>query len=240
MSAADNSYTLSGGLLNRAPTEYVGYYGTGSFTQSGGSNLLQSNGTLCLGYGSNTSGSYSLSGSSGSGRLQRFVGYSGTGSFTQSGGTHNLIPSTQTLTLGTNSGYNAVGYGSYLLTGGQMAFVNETVGQSGSGSFSQSSGVNTVTGLLSLAATGGAYGSYALQGGSLSATFETVASAGATAWFQQTGGSNSTACLAIGSGGRYVFTAGTLDINTSQAQSALSGSAQATSMAQAAASPAWA
>jgi autotransporter-associated beta strand protein len=223
-STANNSYNLGAGLLNHCPTEYIGYYGTGSFTQTGGSNLLQSNGTLCLGYDSGTSGSYSLSGSSDLEDYNVFVGYSGTGSFTQSGGTHNLIPTTQTLTLGFNSGYNTVSYGSYVLTAGQMSFANEVVGASGSGSFSQSGGVNTVTGLLSLAANNGAYGFYSLQGGSLSATFETVAGPGAAALFQQTGGSNSTASLAIGSGGRYTFTAGTLNINTSQTQTALSGS----------------
>src|SRR5208283_1660657 len=50
---------LSEGLLS-SPIQYVGYSGTGSFTQSGGTNTVSS--TLELGCNSGDSGTYNLNG----------------------------------------------------------------------------------------------------------------------------------------------------------------------------------
>ena len=65
----------------------MGYEGTGSFIQSGGTNSIKI--SLVLGYYGNTSGTYYLSGngilSVGPGGSE-FIGYSGVGNFTQSGG----------------------------------------------------------------------------------------------------------------------------------------------------------
>ena len=76
---------LTGGQLT-SPTQYVGNSSTGSFVQSGGTNLLSSN--LNLGYNPGASGSYTLSGGSLSASNIEYVGYSGSGNFTQSGGTN--------------------------------------------------------------------------------------------------------------------------------------------------------
>ena len=71
------AYNLSGSGLLSAGTEYVGYSGTGTFTQSGGTNGTSS---LYLGYNAGGSGTYNLSGLSGLSSAQfQYVGYSGTG-----------------------------------------------------------------------------------------------------------------------------------------------------------------
>ena len=49
------NYILSAGNLG-GQTEYVGYHGTGNFTQSGGTNAN----ALYLGYGTGSSGTYNL------------------------------------------------------------------------------------------------------------------------------------------------------------------------------------
>ena len=87
------TYNLIGGSLSIPGVSsgpwglgmYVGYSGTGTFTQSGGTNADAN--CLYLGYNSGSNGTYSLSG----GYLSAYytcVGYSGSGTFTQSGGTN--------------------------------------------------------------------------------------------------------------------------------------------------------
>ena len=64
-SGSSGSYTLGGPGVLCASGEYVGYSGAGAFTQSGGTNILNSSGTygdLWLGYNSGASGNYVLSG----------------------------------------------------------------------------------------------------------------------------------------------------------------------------------
>ena len=41
----------SGGLTTSSSGEYVGYYGTGTFSQTGGTNIVNGNGSFYLGYG---------------------------------------------------------------------------------------------------------------------------------------------------------------------------------------------
>ena len=60
-SGGRGTYNLSGSGQLSAPVEYVGSSGTGTFTQSGGTNA--SGGGLYLGYSPASSGTYSLSGS---------------------------------------------------------------------------------------------------------------------------------------------------------------------------------
>jgi len=72
-----STYSLSAGLFSGF-TEYLGYSGTGTFTQTGGTNSSNSN-SVYLGYNSGSSGTYSIS----NGQLtawQEYVGYDGTGS----------------------------------------------------------------------------------------------------------------------------------------------------------------
>ena len=181
------TYKLSGSGVVNAASEYVGYYGIGSFTQSGGTNNLGT-AELYLAYEPGSSGSYNLSGN---GRLSagtEAVGFFGNGSFTQSGGTN----SASLLAVG------FVGSGSYTLSGnGQLKTTNEYVSYSSSGSFTQSGGNNAVSSGLYIGQGGGSNGSYNLSGGSLYAatTYVGYSSTGA---FTQSGGNYSVPSLYVG------------------------------------------
>ncbi len=142
-----------------ATVEYIGYYGTGSFTQSGGTNTV--NTQLVLGGNIGSNGAYTLSGTGSLTAAYEYVGYWGTGSFTQSGGTNTV---SNTLYLGTNSNSN----GTYILSGtGSLTAGYEYIGQSGTGSFTQSGGTNTVNTQLVLGGTIGSNGTYTLMSGTL-------------------------------------------------------------------------
>ena len=81
-------FTQSGGTLSSG-YEFIGIGGTGTFTQSGGTNTVSN--TLDLGFYSGSSGAYNLSstGSLSAGNSED-IGYYGTGTFTQSGGTNTV------------------------------------------------------------------------------------------------------------------------------------------------------
>ena len=123
-SGSNGTYNLSGtGQLltlcqNDNAFEYVGYSGTGSFNQSGGTHSVTSNdaydghyGYLYFGYNAGVSGTYSLTG----GQLSAdymYLGYSGMGSFTQSGGTTQV----NRIYFASNGGSS----GTYNLNGGWL------------------------------------------------------------------------------------------------------------------------
>jgi autotransporter-associated beta strand protein len=137
-------YNLSGtGILSATQYQYVGYSGTGSFTQSGGTSSVQ--GPLYLGYNAGASGTYTLSGGSPSipyyNNNSLYVGYSGTGAFTQSGGTNASI----SLCLG----YNAGSSGAYNLNGGTLV-VPSISGGAGTAAFNFGGGTLLATGTFSV------------------------------------------------------------------------------------------
>ena len=103
---ASGAYDLSIGNLSGA-TESIGLYGSGAFSQSGGTNTSVN---LYLAGNTGASGSYSLSGGSLSGGGE-FIGLTGSGAFTQSGGTDTV---TGTLYLGYS--YNTGASGTYTLS----------------------------------------------------------------------------------------------------------------------------
>ena len=131
----------------------MGYSGTGSFTQSGGTHSISN--SLYLGYNAGGTGAYNLSGNALLSASSEYVGYFGSGAFTQSGGTHSISNS---LYLGSNAG----GSGTFSLNSGERSAPHETVGNSGTGSFTQYGGTNTAS-FLSI----GSSGSYLLAGGTL-------------------------------------------------------------------------
>ena len=111
------TYTMSNGQLVARALD-VGYSGTGSFTQSGGSNTIGGSPgfyLLTIGVNSGANGIYNLSGN---GLLVAYygedIGYNGTGVFTQSGGTNTASGH---LTLGQDSG----SVGTYNLNGGLLS-----------------------------------------------------------------------------------------------------------------------
>jgi autotransporter-associated beta strand protein len=168
---------MSGGTLSTGG-HFIGYGGSGTFNQSGGTNTASN--YIYLGYNAGDSGTYVLSGF---GTLTtpryEYVGYSGTGSFTQSGGNNSI-------SQGLYLGYYSSGTYELANTGSLTANI-ETVGYYGIGSFCQSGGTNTITGGLVLADQIRSHGSYELSGGTLSAYYVMVGSLG-EGFFTQTGG----------------------------------------------------
>ena len=185
----------------------------GIFANTGGVNTV--GGTFYVGMFPGSNGSYNLSGT---GRLtspNQDVGYSGSGSFTQSGGVNTITFGSGGIALG----YTSSGSGTYVLGGsGEINAPKEYVGNSGTGSFAQSGGTNSISGTLYLGYSPDSMGAYSLSGsGILSAgTAEYVGYASnALAQFQQTGGVNTTPLLSIGSSGSYLLSEGTLQITGS-------------------------
>src|SRR5207253_2923799 len=148
LSGANGSYVLSGtGSLtvngsSATGSEFVGYSGSGSFNQSGGTHTVgttASGPTLELGYNAGANGSYVLSGT-GSLTVNGFenIGYvaSGgapaTGSFNQSGGTHTVVG---VLTLAAVVG----SHGNYTLSAGTLTAGSTTINTNGSFQFNGSS-----------------------------------------------------------------------------------------------------
>jgi autotransporter-associated beta strand protein len=163
-SAGDSGiYILDGnGTISISNGEYVGYSGSGTFTQSAGTNGTQPVG-LIIGYNSGSEGIYELSGA---GLLQvqgEWIGGTGTGTFIQSGGTHSVGVGDY-LVLGNGAG----GSGTYNLSAtGQLSVGGSlTVGGAGTGTFTQWGGTSTVASLR-LAASTGSSGTYNLNGGVL-------------------------------------------------------------------------
>jgi hypothetical protein len=124
---------------------YVGYNGTGAFSQSGGLvSFNESARQFVIAANPGSHGSYELSGGELTCRTVQAVGRQGIGRFGQSGGIHNSM---WALTLGQMAG----GEGTYDLSGtGQLFADYLCLGDGGTGTFNQFGGVNTVSGDLYL------------------------------------------------------------------------------------------
>jgi hypothetical protein len=233
-STGNGTYNLSGTGQLSAYKEYIGNSGTGTFTQTGGTNSISS--SLDLGCYSGSSGTYNLSDTGQLSASGEHIGYSGTGTFTQTGGTNSTTyaiclgyysgsSGTYNLTGGINSistnvelllGYNSGSSGTYNLSGtGNLSAGYEFIGWSGTGTFTQTGGTNAISSYLRLGYYSGAKGTYNLSGtGKLSAYSEYISDFG-TGTFTQTGGTNSISsylCLGYysGSSGTYNLKGGTL------------------------------
>ena len=108
-----------GGLSTASGVQYVGYSGTGTFTQTGGDNSIGYYGSLYLGYNAGSSGTYSLSGSGQLSAPSEYVGYDpgATAFFQQTGGTNAV----SLLSIGSG--------GTYLLAGGALQVNSNLVNQ---------------------------------------------------------------------------------------------------------------
>ncbi|MCX5670457.1 MAG: hypothetical protein NTU94_03945 [Planctomycetota bacterium] len=197
------SYTLSDGTLTVGAEGYsgttrVGYSGTGTFTQTGGTHTT--NLRLVLGDGTQAVGTYNLSG----GLLSApnaYVGNGGVGIFNQSGGIHNVAGSMWIANYRVFD-YVANAYklsGSYALSGGRLNSAQMYVGSVGIGEFNQTDGENVITGRLSVSSAATSSGTYNLSGGSLSAFGTHIGFVG-TGIFNHSGGSHTlTDVLRLGS-----------------------------------------
>jgi hypothetical protein len=214
------TYTLSGnGILNVFSVEEIGFGGTGSFIQTGGSNTLYTadipdqDASLIVdgpnGYNLSGNSMLSVTGEFGA----ESVGYLGEGTFTQTGGTNFISESDGGLYVGGADGpFSSTGTGTYYLSGGLLSvgtdgYTGEIVGASGTGSFVQTAGTNT-PGYLDVGLGYGhkGIGNYQLTGGSLSvASIELIPDGDSTGSFIQTGGTNSSASLSVGQGGNGTY-----------------------------------
>jgi T5SS/PEP-CTERM-associated repeat protein len=144
---SSGTYQLIGPGNLTANREYVGYSGTGTFTQTDGVN--ETNG-LWVGNYIGSSGTYVLSGSGQLSAYSEAVGWYGTGTFEQMGGTNTISFS---LGIGTgNIGYNVGTYeisdGNLILGGGELgAMIQVGYYRKGTGTFRVSGGLVTVPGV---------------------------------------------------------------------------------------------
>jgi fibronectin-binding autotransporter adhesin len=187
--AGANSLSANGILVG-------GYNGSG--TTAGRGTIAQSAGTvttnagwdLVVGYGANSTGLYTLSGGALVANQSEYIAYSGTGTVTQTAGSNTINASAGSFLLGYNVGAN----GTYNLSGtGTMSSAShEYIGYSGTGSFIQSAGSNTITGgkILYLGYQPGSTGTYTLSGtGTFSAGSQYVGYSG-TGTFNHSSGTN--------------------------------------------------
>jgi hypothetical protein len=200
----------SGGLwVIYSGAAYIGHYGTGTFTQTGGT-CGNSQIELYLGYYPNSNGTYQLSGTGQLRAFIEFIGRYGTGTFNQTGGTNQCGP--------LHVGYAAGSNGTYELSDGQLSQPYENgsqyIGNSGTGTFNHTGGTNTNR-FLHVGCNSGSNGTYQLSGtGQLSTNGERIGCYG-TGTFIQTGGTNTfNGTLSLGgfpgSNGTYELNAGEL------------------------------
>jgi len=112
-SDSSGSYNLSGTGSLLANVEQIGFAGTGTFIQSGGTNEVRD---LHAGVQSGSSGSYNLGAGSLSVSRDAYIGKEGSGTFTQTGGMNTVA---RTMTIATGAGA-----GTYNLSGGTLTAAN--------------------------------------------------------------------------------------------------------------------
>ncbi len=224
----------SGGTNTVQTSIILGYYGYGTYSQSGGE--VQT-GALYLGYDQGGSGRYELSGTGkltativlgnagfngvGQGTFVQTggtitgniaVGYGGYGAFDQSGGT---ITAPDKISVGAK----VAGVGSsYKLSGtGQVTSKWMYIGESVSGSFQQDGGSNTVQKSMMVGYNATVSGTYTLNDGTLTVTGSTIVGWDGKGGFVQNGGTHSTGELNVGhhtgATGTYTMKGGTLQAN---------------------------
>ena len=198
---------ISGGSLYVA-NHYVGNGGTGTFTQSGGTQCCHQ--LSYLGNNAGDSGGYSLSGSGQLSASYEYVGCSGTGTFAQSGGIEHGL-----------TRFNAGSSGTYNLSGsGQLSAPGETWATPAQG-LSPVGGDQQSLILLYLGYNAAAARPAAPTTSAAAACcrppseYVGYAPALLPSLFQQTGGTNTVSLLSIGSGGTYLLAGGALQVNGS-------------------------
>ena len=189
---SSQSYDLESGTLT-TNNEFIGFSGTGIFTQSGGTNAPGGNLTLAANTGS--SGSYTMTGGSLGVTGNTVVGSGAAGTFTQDNSAADSYHSVGgSLILGAQAG----GSGSYSLTDtgtGNAVSLTVTgdtiVGDAGSGTFTQSgdASVHTTTNLI-LGNQSGGSGTYNLKRRQPVRPQPSISGVTGTGSFTQSGGTN--------------------------------------------------
>jgi hypothetical protein len=198
---------LPGNALS-ASFQTIGDVGKGQVVQTGGTN---SNTFLTLGANVGSRGTYTLQGGSLTSFRGLTIGASGTGLFTQTGGSNTAGINPFFFVLGGGSG----AVGTYNLNGGHLQADTEQIGDSGTGTFNQSTGsTHIVSNALVLGFNSGGSGTYNMKGGYLQAVDEIVGDEG-KGTFTQSGGthlvtSNLTLGDAATGNGAFTLLAGSL------------------------------
>lgn len=211
------SYILSGTGTLVSDYEYVGYGGTGNFMQTGGTHTVSNSIYLGVMSGSGSSGTYTLSG----GTLNAYAIQKGNGSstFKLDGGTLKLAAGGLIRVNNFNIGNAAGSNGSFAQAAGQsVTSDNEVIGGYGSGRFTQSGNIHTVSNTLTLGQYSGSSGSYTLSNGTLNV--KNITNGHGASTFNLDGGTLTLAAdgsikvnkfnigNAVGSNGRFVLAAG--------------------------------
>lgn len=191
-------YNLGAGRLT-SEVQSIGYNGTGEFIQSAPLNSYNNTGSLVVGEGNTGVGTYTMQG----GWLfagTEIIGGSGTGTFTHWGGLNDVAGSLYigdyTDLTGPYIGDFTNGNGTYSMNGmfsgnPELRAHDEFIGGTGTGSFEQFGGTNTVAGSLSVGHDGDGSGSYVLDGGgTLSVAGNEVVGNSVTGALTQFGGVN--------------------------------------------------
>lgn len=211
---SSGTYLLSSSATLTIGQTNIGYGGTGTFTQTGGSHTVSDG--LFLGRLSTGNGTYNLSGTGTLSSKATFVGNIGTGVFNQSGGSHTLTGTG--FSDGLYVGYINGSSGTYNLSGTSsvLTSTNSYVGFSGTGMFTQTNGMHTVSAKFSLGDQMTGSGTYALSAGTLSTQSDTIVGGQGTGIFNQSGGSFNTNSGALflgyigGATGMFTLSGGTL------------------------------
>lgn len=212
---SDGRFTLNQGENLTAGSESIGATGTGAFVQNGGTHIVT--GELSLGQTLLGDGSYILS--SGTLNVGAIVNGFGSSRFDLDGGTLNLTGGffgggpmdVDTFNIGNAQGSN----GSFTLAGSSVTAGAETIGGSGSGVLTQTTGTHSV-GDFYLGRESSGDGSYFLNGGNLSADFETIGINGSGRFTQSSGTHTVNSDLFLGyvGRGRYDLSGGSLTVNS--------------------------
>ena len=191
---SSGAYTLSDtGSLVMTGAEHIGYRGTGTFNQSGGTHRttpVNSQSSITLGTFAGATGTYNLSGGSVIATGVVDVGAAGAGTFVHSGGDLSLSgglngPSLRIgLSEGSSGAYTLSGNASLTTTGGSIF-----VGSRGAGTFTQTGG--TIT--LNPSSTG------------FPSSIWVASGANSTGTYDLSGGTINSGGLIIGQGGSAVF-----------------------------------
>ncbi|MGD0517537.1 MAG: hypothetical protein ABSA26_08385 [Thermoguttaceae bacterium] len=159
-----------------------------AYITNGGTAIVNQSGEACnyLYLGAYNSGKVQITGGS-INAIQEYVGYWGTGNLTHSAGTNTLSTVYANLYLGYNTGVS----GTYELSGtGQLSTPGESIGYSGTGTFNQSAGTNTV-GDIYLGYNSSGNGTYNLSGtGQLIVTYTEMIGFSGTGIFTHSTGTN--------------------------------------------------
>jgi hypothetical protein len=154
------TYNLSGtGILTVNGPEYIGYGGTGTLTQTNGSNVVNDGGGLSLRLGQNAgvTGTYSLSGgtldTTGGATSLEVIGVNGSGVFNHSGGSNTTTTLDLALNAGASGTYSLSNTGTFSGANGYIG--GASGGTGGTGILNISGGSMTFSGNLKVWNTAG-------------------------------------------------------------------------------------